>query len=134
VLAGLIAAWFGWQTLSHNLQWVEAGEMSRSMLRNVTTTFLDPARPATFYVANAPYGYRDVLLFNTGLDSAIQFAYRDWVGIRAYNVDEDTAQVQAALRDAASLGANPVFLMFRQGGSLITEYPSLQTLMEAPRD
>jgi hypothetical protein len=129
VLPILFLAWYGWQTIAHNVQWREAGEEARRILAQVQALHPDPPRPATFYVANPPYGYKDVLLFNTGLDSAIHHVYNDWTNIRSYSVGEDTAQVQAALSDPSRLGPNPIFLRYEAGRMI--DYATLEALVEA---
>jgi hypothetical protein len=125
----LMVVWFGWQTVRQNQQWVESGEVARGLLAQVRALHPDPALPATFYVANPPYFYKDVLLFNTGMDSAMSHVYNDWENVMAYSLDEDHAQVDAALADPAKVGPNPVFLRYEDGK--MVDYPSLRALAEA---
>jgi hypothetical protein len=125
----LMVVWFGWQTVRQNQQWVDSGEVARGLLAQVKALHPDPALPATFYVANPPYFYKDVLLFNTGMDSAMSHVYNDWDSVTAYSLDEDHAQVDAALADPAKVGPNPVFLRYENGK--MVNYPSLRALAEA---
>lgn len=127
----LFVAWFGLQTLVHNEQWRESGDVSRGLLEQVKKLHPNPALPATFYVANAPYHYKQVLLFNTGFDSAMSHVYNDWANVRGYSVKEDVGQVKAALADPAKIGPNPIFLRYEDGR--IVDYPSLRALVDATR-
>ena len=103
--------------------------MARGLLAQVRQLHPNPDLPATFYVANPPYNYRGVLLFNTGLDSAMSLAYNDWENIQGYSLAEDFAQVNAALADPAKVGPNPIFLRYEDGK--MVDYPSLQALANA---
>jgi len=125
----LFVVWFGWQTIVHNEQWQESGEVARGLLAQVKQLHPNPALPATFYVANPPYSYKEVLLFNTGLDSAMSMIYHDWTNIQGYSTAEDDAQVNAALADPSKLGPNPIFLRYENGK--MVDYPSLRALVNA---
>jgi len=127
----LFVVWFGWQTVRHNEQWQESGEAARGLLAQVKELHPNPALPATFYVADPPYNYGDVLLFNTGFDSAMSMIYNDWTNIKAYNLDErdDDATINASLADPSKVGPNPIFLRYEDGK--IVDYPSLQALANA---
>lgn len=131
IVVAVFVGWFGWQTVSHNVQWREAGEVARGIVQQARALHPDLPRPTTFYVANPPYGYKDVLLFNTGMDSAMLLAYEDWANIRAYSLSEDLDQVRMALADPAKLGLNPVFLRYENG--LLVDYPTLEALDAADR-
>jgi hypothetical protein len=125
----LIIVWFGWQTVRQNEQWVESGEVARGLLAQVKQIHPNPALPATFYVANPPYSYKGVLLFNTGFPAAMSHVYNDWTNITSYSVEQDHTQVTAALADPSKLGPNPIFLRYEDGR--IVDYPSLQALVAA---
>ncbi len=123
--------WFSVLTAAHNELWRESGEVARGIINQVRALHPDPPRPTTFYVANPPYGYKSVLLFNSGFSAAMQLAYHDWTGIKSYDLTENQAQVQAALADPSKVGPNPIFLRYENGR--IVEYPSLQALVTADR-
>jgi hypothetical protein len=126
----LLAAVGGWGalTVEHNRRWVEAGQEARRLLDQIRALEPDPARPATFYLANPPYSYHGALLFNSGFGPSVNLLYHDWTTIQAYEVGENPAQVAAALADPARLGPNPVFLRYEDG--TIVRYPSLRALMD----
>lgn len=128
-LVTIFTAWFGWQTIAHNIQWQESGEQARNILSQIKQLHPNPTLPATFYVANPPYSYKDVLLFNTGMDAAIFHVYNDWTNIKSYSLSEDTAQIQSALTDPTMIGPNPIFLRYENGK--IVDYPDLQSLKAA---
>jgi hypothetical protein len=126
----LIAAWAA-LTLTVNTRWVESGEVARGIVAQIRAVAPDPPRPATFYMANPPYSYRGVLLFNSGFALAPAYAYQDYTGITGYELQEHAAQAQAALANPALVGPNPVFLRY-EAGRLI-RYPSLAALVAAGR-
>ena len=103
--------------------------MARGLLAQVKQLHPNPTLPATFYVANPPYSYKEVLLFNTGLDSAMSMVYHDWTNIQGYSTAEDDAQVNAALADPSKVGPNPIFLRYENGN--MVDYPSLRALVNA---
>jgi hypothetical protein len=129
VLPLLFVPWWALQTVVHNEQWRESGEVARGLLAQVKQLHPDPVLPATFYVAHEPYNYKSVLLFNTGFDTAMNHVYNDWDNIRGYSVKEDAALVQEALADPSKIGPNPIFLRYEEGR--IIDYPSLQALVDA---
>lgn len=128
-MLGLFVAWFGLQTIAHNIEWQESGETARGLLAQIKQLEPNPTRPATFYIANPPYSYKNVLLFNTGMDAAIFHVYNDWTTIKSYSLIEDTTQIQAAMLDHDAMGPNPIFLRYENGQ--IVKYPSLVSLIEA---
>ncbi len=129
-LALLLVAVGGWSalTLEQNLHWVQSGQEARRLLDQIRALEPDPARPATFYMANPPPTYNGVLLFNSGFGPCINLLYNDWTAIRAYEVHESAAYVQAALADPTLVGANPVFLRYEDG--TMVRYPSLRALVD----
>ena len=80
-------------------------------------------------MANPPFLYRGVLLFNSGFSEAPSYAYQDYRTVRGYELQEHAAQVQAALADPAQMGPHPVFLRYENGR--LVEYPSLAALVAA---
>jgi hypothetical protein len=117
-------------TVAHNELWRQSGEEARRLLREVEALYPAPHLPATFYVANAPYSYKGVLLFNSGFDTAINLVYLNWQDVRAYNLAQrDNPQVKAALADPSKLGPNPIFLRYENGH--IVPYPTLAALAHA---
>jgi len=116
-------------TFAHNELWRQSGEEARRILREVEVLYPDPQLPATFYVANPPYSYKGVLLFNSGFDTAMHLVYLDWPNMRAYNLAQHTVHVKEALADPAKLGPNPIFLRYEEGH--IVPYPSLHALAQA---
>jgi hypothetical protein len=125
----LLVAW-SLLTVGHNELWRQSGEEARRILREVEALHPAPRLPATFYVANPPYSYKGVLLFNSGFDTAINVAYLDWQNVRAHNLAQrDNPQVRAALADPSKLGPNPIFLRYENGH--IVPYPTLAALAEA---
>ena len=131
----VLLAWAG-LTVDHNNRWRESGEVARALLAQVRAQAPDPVRPATFYVADPPYSYRYVLLFNSGFKSAMNLIYHDWTGIKSYDLREDRARVQQALADPAQVGPNPVFVGYvadpaAPTGGRIVRYPSLLDLLAA---
>ncbi len=125
----VFVVWFGWQTVRQNEQWQQSSEVARDLLAQVKQLHPNPRLPATFYVANPPYSYDSVLLFNTGFDSAMSHIYNDWTNISAYNIGEDTAQVETALSDPTKVGPNPIFLRYEAGK--MVDYPDLPALVKA---
>jgi hypothetical protein len=123
---GLIVAW-GWGTLLHNEQWREAGEQARQILWQVRQMFPDPPRPVTFYYAGEPERYMSVYLFNTGFDSGLRLAYRDWEQVQAYKASPPSPEVAQALADPSKLGPNPIYIRYDDGR--IVQYPSLPALV-----
>ncbi|HMA32832.1 MAG TPA: hypothetical protein VKY74_00020 [Chloroflexia bacterium] len=116
-------------TVGQNSRWVESGEVAQGILAQIRALHPDPARPATFYMANPPYSYRGVLLFNSGFSQAPGYVYQDYRTITGYELQEHAGQVQAALADPAQLGPHPVFLRYEAGR--VREYPSLAALVAA---
>jgi hypothetical protein len=131
--AAPLALLVGWSILTtvHNELWRQSGEEARRLLGEVRALHPSPALPATFYVANPPYSYKGVLLFNSGFDTSINLAYRNWSGMRAYNLAEHIVPVRAALADPENIGPNPVFLRYENGHMI--DYPSLDALAQADR-
>jgi hypothetical protein len=129
-LAVLVISLGGWSalTVEMNVRWVESGREAQRLLAEIRALVPDPPRPATFYMANPPYSYQGVLLFNSGFGSCINLLYHDWTTIRAYELRESAAQVGAALADPARVGPNPVFLRYEDGH--IVRYPSLRALYD----
>jgi hypothetical protein len=103
--------------------------VARGVLAQVKRLRPNPALPATFYVANPPYTYKEVLLFNTGLDLAMSMVYYDWTNIQGYSLAEVDAQVNAALAGPSKNGPNPIFLWYENGK--MVAYPSLRALVNA---
>jgi hypothetical protein len=124
----LITAW-SLATAEYNSRWHESGEVARGLIEDIRSLHPDLPRPATFYMGNAPYSHRNVLLFNSGFGQAPSFAYQDYVRVRGYELREHRAQVDLALRDPSQLGPNPFYLRYENGR--IVEYPSLQALVAA---
>ena len=126
-------------TAAHNELWRQSGEEARRILREVETLYPSPRLPATFYVANPPYSYKGVLLFNSGFDTSINLVYLDWSGIKAHNLQtylaqvrsslSDPSELQTALADPVRLGPNPIFIRYENGH--IVPYPTLRALAEA---
>lgn len=128
----LMLVWWSLVTTVYNDLWRQSGEVARGILAQVRALHPDPARPATFYVANPPYSYKGVLLFNSGFDAAMRVVYADWSNITSYSLDSlegNQAQVRAALADPSKVGPNPIFLRYE--GGRIVDYPSLQALVAA---
>lgn len=130
VVAGLpllTLVWWGGLTVVHNELWRQSGEVARDLMAQVRALQPNPPRPATFYMANPPYSYKGVLLFNSGFGNAIHVTYQDWTSITSYNVAEAQAHVKAALDDPSKVGPNPIFLRYENGR--MVEYPSLARLV-----
>lgn len=129
----LLASVVSWSALTtaHNELWRQSGEVARDILAQVRALHPNPPRPATFYIGNPPITYKGVLLFNTGIDSAMHHIYLDWTNIEAYSLIEDISQVQKALSNDTYLGEHPIFLRYEDGR--MVDYPSLQALVEADR-
>jgi hypothetical protein len=125
----LVLVVWGLLTFAHNELWRQSGEEARRILREVEVLHPDPQRPTTIYVANPPYGYKGVLLFNSGFDTAMHLVYLDWPRMRAYNLEQHTVHVAEALADPSKVGPNPIFLRYEEGH--IVSYPSLQALAQA---
>jgi hypothetical protein len=119
--AALILLWLG-LTLAANTRWVESGEVARSLIQQIRAFHPDLPRPATFYLANPPYSYNGILLFNTGFQVAPNFAYQDYRTIHTYIVDPPAPL-------PADLGPHPVFLRYEAGR--MVEYPTLAALVAA---
>ncbi|MGI8586223.1 MAG: hypothetical protein ACR2M0_00850 [Chloroflexia bacterium] len=124
----LVLVWGG-ITLEENSRWVASGQVARGILGQIRALHPDPPRPATFYMANPPYGYAGVLLFNSGFSQAPSFVYQDYQGITGYELEEHAAQVRAALADPLRVGPHPFFLRYENGR--LVEYPSLRALVAA---
>ena len=119
--AALILLWLG-LTLAANTRWVESGEVARGIVNQIRAFHPDLPRPATFYLANPPYSYNGILLFNTGFQVAPNLAYQDYRTIHTYIVDPPAPL-------PADLGPNPVFLRYEAGR--MVEYPTLAALIAA---
>jgi hypothetical protein len=117
----LILLWLG-LTLAANTRWVESGEVARGIINQIRAFHPDLPRPATFYLANPPYSYNGILLFNTGYQVAPNFAYQDYRTIHTYIVDPPAPL-------PADLGPHPVFLRYEAGR--MVEYPTLAALIAA---
>lgn len=122
----LVLLWLG-ITLAANTRWVESGEVARNLIQQIRAFHPDLPRPATFYLANPPYSYNGILLFNTGFQVAPNFAYQDYRTIQTRIVDAPGAG--AAPPAPGDIGPHPVFLRYEAGR--MVEYPTLAALIAA---
>jgi hypothetical protein len=128
-LPAIALVWLSIVTAVNNELWRESGGQARGILAQIRALHPDPPRPTTFYMAHPPYSDKGVLLFNSGFAASVYVLYNDWTGITSYSLEEQTAEVQAALNDPAKVGPNPIFLRYETGR--VVGYPSLQALVDA---
>jgi hypothetical protein len=130
VVPVLLLVFWGSGTLYLNAVWHHSGEEARSILNQIQGYVPAGVEPVTIYFAGAPSYYGSVLLFNTGLPSAMSLVYGDRK-IELHEVEQPLPDpvIQAALANPPVLKPNPLFLGYKDG--VVTRYPSIESLMQA---
>lgn len=126
----LLLVFWGSGTIYLNAMWHRSGEEARSILNQIQGYVPAGVEPVTIYFAGAPSYYGSVLLFNTGLPSAMSLVYGDRK-VELHEVEQPLPDpvIQAALANPPVLKPNPLFLGYKDG--VVTRYPSIQNLMKA---
>lgn len=125
----VLLAW-GLGTIHLNLSWFRAGEEARAILNDVRTFVPETGQPAVIYFAGAPNSYGMVLLFNTGLPSAMSYVYPAG-GVELHEVEQPEPDpiIGDALATPRNIRQNAVFLGYHQGQ--VYKYESFDDLLKA---
>jgi hypothetical protein len=130
LLAGALILLWASAVLYLNVQWYRSGEEARSILAQIKKLVPDPPNGATIYFAGAPYYYRSVYLFNTGLPAALPLIY-DSPNIELHEVEQPLPDpvINDALADPPKLRPNSIFLGYKNGE--VRRYPSFHDLVQS---